>query len=356
MKNPNDFTRREILAGMLATGAASFISGARAESPAASGHARDWDWLLGDWDVFHSRLKDRLVKSTEWQEFKGRSSFWTTLGGMGNVDDDIVELPAGIYRGLSLRAFDPKTSSWAIWWVDGRNPERIDPPVRGGFKGDEGEFSGPDVYKGTPVTVRFRWHEVRSKRPWWDQAYSTDGGKTWEINWRNYFTRTHPTASGQPRIEGDPPETRQWDFLVGQWKVRNRRLRPGSKAWQEFDSTLRNWTVLGGRGNVGDNWFAIPGDPFGGMSLRVYNDEKKEWRSWWVSGREPANIGPPLRGKFENGIATLVGEDTVDGKAIQVRSQWTRTDTESPHWTQATSSDGGKTWETNWVADFQRVS
>jgi len=356
MKNPSDLTRREILAGMLASGAASFITGARAETPAAPAHAHDWDWLLGDWDVFHSRLKDRLVKSTEWQEFKGRSSFWTTLGGMGNVDDDIVELPAGIYRGLSLRAFDPKTNSWAIWWVDGRNPERIDPPVRGGFKGDEGEFTGPDVYKGTPVTVRFRWHEVRSKRPWWDQAYSTDGGKTWEINWRNYFTRTRATASGQPRIEGDPPEARQWDFLVGQWKVRNRRLRAGSKDWQEFDSTLRNWTVLGGRGNVGDNWFAIPGDPFGGMSLRVYNDEKKEWLSWWVSGREPANIGPPLRGKFENGIATLVGDDVADGNPIKLRSQWTRTDTGSPHWTQATSSDGGKTWETNWVADFERVA
>jgi len=356
MKNPSDLTRREILAGMLASGAASFITGARAEAPAAPSHAHDWDWLLGDWDVFHSRLKDRLVKSTEWQEFKGRSSFWTTLGGMGNVDDDIVELPAGVYRGLSLRAFDPKTSSWAIWWVDGHNPERIDPPVRGGFKGDEGEFTGPDIYKGTPVTVRFRWHEVRSKRPWWDQAYSTDGGKTWEINWRNYFTRTRATASGQPRIEGDPPEARQWDFLVGQWKVRNRRLRAGSKDWQEFDSTLRNWTVLGGRGNVGDNWFEIPGDPFCGMSLRVYNDEKKEWLSWWVSGREPANIGPPLRGKFENGIATLVGDDVADGKPIKLRSQWTRTDTGSPHWIQATSSDGGKTWETNWVADFERVA
>ena len=70
MKNPSDLTRREILAGMLASGAASFITGARAEAPAAPAHAHDWDWLLGDWDVFHSRLKDRLVKSTEWQEFK----------------------------------------------------------------------------------------------------------------------------------------------------------------------------------------------------------------------------------------------------------------------------------------------
>ena len=55
--------------------------------------------------------------------------------------------------------------------------------MRGGFHGNEGEFLGTDTWKGTPVTVRFRWHETHSKRPWWDQAFSTDGGKTWEVNW-----------------------------------------------------------------------------------------------------------------------------------------------------------------------------
>jgi hypothetical protein len=163
-------------------------------------------------------------------------------------------------------------------------------------------------------------------------------------------------ATGQPRIEGDPPEARQWDFLAGRWKVHNRRLHAGSKAWEEFDSSLHNWQVLGGRGNVGDNWFATPEEPFGGMSLRVYNDEKKEWLSWWLDGREPANIGAQLRGTFENGVGTLLGQDARDGKPVQVRSQWTRTDTPAPHWVQAASLDGGKTWETNWVADFTRAA
>ena len=156
-------TRRECLALMGAAAApASVLAGA-----ASASHERDWAWLLGNWDVWHVRLKDRLVGSTEWQEFSGKSAFWQTLGGLGNVDDNSLALPAGDYRGLSVRAFDPATSRWAIWWLDGRNPEHIDPPVRGGFRGDEGEFIGTDVYKGTPVTVRFRWHEVlgwRSKQ------------------------------------------------------------------------------------------------------------------------------------------------------------------------------------------------
>lgn len=341
---------------MLALLAASTAFPAR---PAAGlRHEQDWDWLLGSWDVFHSRLKDRLVGSNEWQEFAGKSAFWTAMGGLGNLDDNSLQLPAGDYRGLSIRAFDPKKSSWAIWWLDGRNPERIDPPVRGGFHGDEGEFIGMDTYKGIPITVRFRWHEVRGKRPWWDQAFSTNGGGTWEINWRNYFTRTNATATALPRLADDPPEARAWDFLVGKWKVRNRRLWQrfvGSKDWDEFDSTLTNWQVLGGRGNVGDNWFGGPKQPYRGMSLRAYNDERKEWLSWWLDGRNPANIGSPVRGKFIEGTGTLIGDDELDGKPVKVRSQWTRTGTDSPHWEQAASLDGGKTWETNWVADFRRA-
>ena len=347
----HEITRRELLA-LLAAGAVLPSMGG------AAAHEQDWDWLLGSWDVFHSRLKDRLVGSKEWQEFAGKSAFWSTLGGLGNIDDNMLDLPAGVYRGMSARAFDPRTNSWAIWWLDGRNPERIDPPVRGGFKGDEGEFFGTDVYKGTPVNVRFRWHEVRSKRPWWDQAFSTDGGKSWEINWRNYFTRTSVEATSQPRIDNDPLEARAWDFLAGIWKVRNRRLRTrfvNSKEWDEFDSKLGNWQVLGGRGNVGDNWFGGPGAPYRGMSLRAYNDERKEWLSWWLDGRAPANIGPPVRGKFVDGTATLIGDDAFNGKPIKVRSQWTRTDTDSPHWEQSASMDDGKIWETNWVADLTRA-
>ena len=345
-------TRRD----MIALGAAVALP---SPSLFAAAHEQDWDWLLGSWDVFHSRLKDRLVGSNEWQEFSGKSAFWTTMRGLGNVDDNSLQLPAGDYRGLSIRAFDPVTGSWAIWWLDGRNPERIDPPVRGGFKGDEGEFIGTDTYKGTPVTVRFRWHEVRSKRPWWDQAFSTDGGKTWEINWRNYFTRTSSGGIALPRLAEALPEARAWDFLQGKWQVRNRRLREkfvGSTQWDEFGSTLDNWQVLGGRGNVSDIWFDGPETSRGVTGLRVYNDEKKEWLFWQLDGRAPTNMSPAMPGKFVPGTTTFLLTYLLRDKTIAVRSQWTRTNTPAPRCEQAESMDGGRSWETNWIAELTRVA
>ncbi|HTU67612.1 MAG TPA: twin-arginine translocation signal domain-containing protein [Steroidobacteraceae bacterium] len=341
-----NITRRDLLSGLTMAGAACALGAPRlvtAGSPAD--HAHDWDWLTGNWDVHHDRLRDRLVGSTTWDSFEGKSAFWHTLGGLGNVDDDLLYLPTGTYRAFSARTFDPATNQWAIWWLDSRTAGRLDPPVRGGFVKDEGEFFGSDVHKGTPVTVRFRWHETRGKRPWWDQSFSTDERKTWEINWRNYFTRTSAVATPIPLDGPADPAAADWQFLVGRWRVRNRRRRADGK-WEEFASELNNWPVMGGLGNVSDNVFHAPGGTYRGMSLRAYDAGAKVWRSWWVDSRAPADFGAPLVGGFGKGAGTLTGDGA--------RSSWTRTDTSTPHWEQAVSTNGGA-WETNWSADFERV-
>ena len=349
----NPITRRALIQQLSLAGAACALPPAFAAS--AADHSRDWDWLEGNWDVWHERLRDRLVGSTTWDEFGGKSHFWQTLGGLANVDDCLLYLPTGKYRALSLRAFDPATRQWGIWWLDGRMAGKLDPPVRGGFIGDEGEFQGPDVHKGTPVTVRFRWHETNSQRPHWDQALSIDGGKNWEINWRNYFTRTRAAATPVPLEADEPrdPAAADWSFLAGRWKVRNRRLQANGK-WEEFGSTLHNWPVLGGLGNVGDNVFHASSGTYRGMSVRSFDPKSRQWRSWWLDGRTPKDIGPAAAGGFHEGVGTLVAEEDVKGRKVRVRSQWTRVQTSSPHWEQATSSDG-VTWDTNWSADFERT-
>lgn len=337
------------------------MTGVRAaEGDPLGPHSHDWDWLLGEWDVHHVRLRKRLAHNNDWDEFPGRSAFWRTLGGLGNVDDNLLHIPSGLYRAISIRSFDPVARQWAIWWLDGRNSATLDPPVRGAFQGSEGVFFGNDVHNGASVTVRFRWHEIHSARPHWDQAYSTDGGKTWEINWRNYFTRTARKASPLPLIENEAPaaERNDWAFLEGRWSVRNRRLRArlvGSKEWEEFQSTFTNWPVMGGLGNIGDNVFDAPGGAYRGMSVRAFDRTAKQWSSWWLDGRTPTVISSGLRGAFSDGVGTFVGDDSHEGRPIKVRSQWTNLAGQAPRWEQAASADGGRTWETNWIADFTRA-
>ena len=161
--------------------------------PISSSHSaiRDFDFLHGRWRIHHRRLKERLVGSTEWQEFNGSSANWATLDGAGNVDDNVLELPAGTYRAMSIRSFDPATNRWAIWWLDSRYPHGpLDPPVVGGF-GDDGvgRFVADTTHDGRPIVMRFLWTRVASDSPRWEQAFSTDGGVTWEVNWVMEFER-----------------------------------------------------------------------------------------------------------------------------------------------------------------------
>jgi hypothetical protein len=99
----------------------------------ADGHDQDWQWLVGNWDVWHERLRKRLAGSTTWDKFAGKSNCWLTLGGLGTIDDNLLYLPSGTYRAVGVRAFDPAAGKWAIWWLDGRMAGQLDPPVRGGF-------------------------------------------------------------------------------------------------------------------------------------------------------------------------------------------------------------------------------
>jgi hypothetical protein len=159
------------------------------ESQSTGAAPADWDFLVGRWTVKHRRLKARLAGSTEWEEFNGTSVLSTTLGGAGNVDDNVIELPSGTYRAMGFRAFDPKTSQWSIWWLDARHPTTIDPPVRGGFRDGVGTFVGDDTLNGRPIKVRFLWSRMTANSAHWEQAFSADGGATWETNWVMDFTR-----------------------------------------------------------------------------------------------------------------------------------------------------------------------
>ena len=157
-----------------------------------TGHEHDWDFLVGSWNVRHRRLKMRLAGCTEWEEFPGTSTLWLTLGGLGTVDDNVLHLPGGSYRATGIRAFDPDSSTWSIWWLDGRTPGTIGAPVRGGFADGAGSFEGDDTLDGRPIRMRFRWTEITENSAVWDQAFSPDGGATWETNWVMDFTRAAP--------------------------------------------------------------------------------------------------------------------------------------------------------------------
>src|SRR5262249_27487499 len=140
----------------------------------------------------HHRLVSRLTNSHEWQDFDGTSQLWMTMGGYGTVDDNWLDIPTGAYRAVGIRGYDPKSGTWAIRWLDGRDPHNMgEPPVIGNFNfhNGVGTFEGADTLRGKPVRVRYTWSNITKNSAHWEQALSPDEGKTWEVNWTMEFTR-----------------------------------------------------------------------------------------------------------------------------------------------------------------------
>lgn len=150
--------------------------------------AGDFDFLIGDWRVAHRRLRRRLAGCDEWDSFGGLSVTRPILGGAGNLEDNRIDLPGGAYRAVALRSFDAAAGNWAIWWLDGRAPHALDVPVVGRFEGGVGSFFADDALEGRPIRVRFLWLAAAAGAPRWEQAFSADGGATWETNWTMGFS------------------------------------------------------------------------------------------------------------------------------------------------------------------------
>jgi hypothetical protein len=177
-----------LLAASLISGPA-FAATAKPGETAVTDHAHDFDFLIGKWNVHHHRLKERLAGSHEWVDFEGTSVLQMTMNGQGTFDDNYIGIPSGPYRAVGLRGYDPKTQTWAIWWLDARDPHTMEPPVFGNFQNGVGTFEGDDTFNGKPIKVRFTWSHITRDTAQWEQAFSPDGGKTWETNWVMHLTR-----------------------------------------------------------------------------------------------------------------------------------------------------------------------
>jgi hypothetical protein len=155
----------------------------------ASDERSDFDFMVGQWTVSHRRLNDRLVGCTEWTTFSGQSQTTPILAGFGNVEDNVLDLPEGSYRAAAFRSFDPKLGTWSIWWLDGRSPGALAPPVVGRFKGDVGEFYAEDTFRGRKIRIRFLWKRLGPGSARWEQAFAEAGTDAWETNWTMDFRR-----------------------------------------------------------------------------------------------------------------------------------------------------------------------
>lgn len=165
------------------------MAGELATATALDGR-EDFDFLVGQWDSRQRKLRERLAGCTEWDEFPATLDVRKILDDLGNVDEMVMQTPRGEARGLTVRLFEPATRIWRIYWSGGESG-RLDAPMVGRFVNGVGLFYDHELHKDIPVISRFRWTSDGPNAARWEQAFSPDGGQTWETNWTADFTRRH---------------------------------------------------------------------------------------------------------------------------------------------------------------------
>jgi hypothetical protein len=148
----------------------------------------DFDFEIGTWKTHVKLLRRPLSGSSEWVEFEGTSVVRKIWDGRANLVELDVSGPTGRLEGLSLRLYNPKTRQWSLNYANSR-VGTITPPVIGGFKNGRGEFYGQESLDGRPVFVRFIIECSSRDLCHFEQAFSADGGKSWEVNWIATDTR-----------------------------------------------------------------------------------------------------------------------------------------------------------------------
>lgn len=193
-----DHFPRFLLAGLLISSWA--VSGAAQNKSDAAGTPgketatphdgqHDFDFEFGSWKVHLKRLLQPLTGSNHWVELDGTSVVRKVWGGRANLGEFEVTNPEGHIEGLSLRLYNPETHRWNIYWANSRDGNLGTPPMIGQFRNGRGEFYDQESFNGASIEARFIFSEISPNSFRLEQAFSADGGKTWEANWIAEFSR-----------------------------------------------------------------------------------------------------------------------------------------------------------------------
>jgi len=165
-------------------------------------------------------------------------------------------------------------------------------------------------------------------------------------------------SAGRLIVEASATSSKHdFDYLTGNWKLKNRKLKSrltGSTEWLSFESKVEMHQILDGVGNIDRYTDSASGKPYEGVALRLFNNKTRLWSIYWADG-DSGSLDPPVVGSFTNKIGHFFARDTYKGQPIIVVFRWDARNPLRPIWSQAFSTDEGKTWEWNSINVSERA-
>lgn len=150
--------------------------------------SHDFDFEVGTWKTHLRRLLNPLSGSKTWVEYEGTTVVRKVWDGRANLVELVADGPAGHFEGLSLRLYNPESRQWSLHFANAKTGTMSQPTI-GEFKNGRGEFFNQETFNGRSILARFVITDITANSVRFEQAFSDDGGKTWEVNWVAVDTR-----------------------------------------------------------------------------------------------------------------------------------------------------------------------
>jgi hypothetical protein len=305
-----------------------------AQSPRDGGH--DFDFEFGRWHVHLTRLLHPLSHSNTWTSLDGTSAVRPVWNGRANISELEVDGSGGHIEGLSFRLYDSTAHQWRIHWAN-RRDGALGPAMVGGFKDGRGEFYDLEDFAGKSIFVRFIFSGMTATSFKIEQAFSDDGGRSWETNWITTFTKdadqTTPPAGLLPS-----DAAHDFDFEEGAWTMSDGSTHLVHRVWN-------------GRAALAE--LELRSGDFAGSLLHTFNPETHQWSVYWAD-RRTGRVSPPMIGRFCDGQGEFYDQEDVHGVTALVRVLYTDITPTSFRTERSYSTDGGTTWQADGAYTFSK--
>jgi hypothetical protein len=351
---------RQVTAGWVRSCALALLCGLPARS-AVPHDFHDFDFAFGDWRARIVHLQRSPGKADEWAVWTGRVVATKIWGGRANIQQIEVNTPSGPSEELRLCLYRPLLRQWYLYWADSDDGVLAKPMI-GRFAGDSGRFYDQEDYKGRAIFVRDLYSQITPRSYHWQQAFSSDGGGTWEPNWNVVLTLDSSLPASTREIRQSSAATdspaHAFDFARGEWRTTVLFLSNPSAA-------SPRWTKIRGRVTVHELWSGAADleeteangahELFEALTLRLYDPTARQWYLYRASSDDGV-LGEPLIGDFKDGRGVFYDQDTRAGHTVFVRNVYFDVTANAYRFEQALSNDGGKTWQTDLTAQLRRVA
>jgi hypothetical protein len=337
--------------------------------PGAASH--DFDFNVGIWHTRIERVLDPFSGGAHTATLEGTVTVRKVWGGRAQLEEIEADGPKGHWEGLTLFLYNPKSHQWTQSYIGSKTGD-LEPPLIGSFKDGRGELIAQDTFDDRSILVRGTWSEIESDSHRFEESFSDDGGRTWNPAFIANLTREPRAApsggdaggqtAGAPPFrssgaEGGDDAAHAFDFDVGVWKTHSSRLMhplTGSHDWADMDGVSVVSKVWNGRANLAEFEAQGPAGHVELLALRWYNPQTHQWNLDFATPNVGV-LGIPGVGEFHNGRGEFYDQEMIGGRAVLVRFSIWGINSDTAQSEQAFSTDGGKTWETNWINKYTRM-